>query len=189
MTVIQICGTNGVGKSTLVRSLLPHLFRDEIMIDGEKREVWKDDRITVIGKYNERACGGIDAGGYTTETLSATLRAVMRSRPRYIVFEDANFGSTYAFKKRVRKTAEQAGGKYICVTLYASELAIVERIIERSGNEDRNFDSIIGKQRSVIRTSRKMQADGAAALFIDTTNKGKQEVADILFEVMHDGAH
>lgn len=188
MKVIQICGTNGVGKTTLARKVLTSspFKRYEVCAAGENKEVWFDGDTAIIGRYGTANCGGVDADGYLTEILLETiLRTIREFKPRVLMFEDYRYGSVYNFKRRVHEIARGNGYEYIVFLLVADPKTIVERIIGRSGNENRNFDAKIELQKACIRSAKRIARDGVKVKVIDTGKSTRQEVADALSEVMN----
>lgn len=177
--VIQICGTNGTGKTTLVKGLLNggKFKRKELLVGGEPKEWWYDGKIAVIGKYNQANCCGIDAGKYTGEQLLRVIeKIVVGYRPYAVIFEDIRFGSSYTFKKKALGIAEKYGAEYISATLVASLETVSRRVIERTGNESVNFDAVRSKARQVIRSSKKIETEGAKVFFICADNIDKKAV-------------
>lgn len=186
MRIIQVCGTSGVGKTTLARALIETgLRRGEIMLNGEPKELWYDWRTVLVGKYSGAKCGGIDAGRYTSDTLIETLGLVIREyKPMNIVFESLLLGKLYTFKSRIFGLARKNGYQYIQLVLTADYKTIAERVIGRSGNDGCNFERMISEQRACIRSSLKLKREGAAALFIDTSAKSGSEVAEMVLRLL-----
>ena len=188
MKIIQICGTNGAGKTTLVKNLLANgdFERDYIEIDGKTKEYWFDGEIAVIGKYNSANCCGVDAGNYTGETLLKAIQAVAEQiEPEIIVFEDVRFGCSFAFKQKLAYFAQIGGYKYVLVNLIARLEITCERVLNRSGNVNADYDAMRGKARGVINSSRKAAACGAKVLFYDTGKNGKGDTLAFLLGVIN----
>lgn len=64
-TVVAIKGTNGSGKSTVVRALLDRLGKQSILRVNSKeagyRCRYEDGSLFVLGKYKTAVCGGLDS--------------------------------------------------------------------------------------------------------------------------------
>lgn len=64
-TVVAIKGTNGSGKSTVVRELIACLEKQSILRVNSKeagyRCKYEDGSLFVLGKYQTAACGGLDS--------------------------------------------------------------------------------------------------------------------------------
>lgn len=179
MKVIQICGTNGTGKTTLVKGLLTtgNFLRMELPIDGEAKEWWYDGQVAVIGRYAQNNCCGVDAGKYSGEQLLKVLDTILAVYgPTAVVFEDVRFGGSYSFKVRARDCASRYGYEYIAIALTASLKTVSERVINRSGNESVNFDNMLSKAKCVIRSTQKIKNDGSNVFFFDTDKLDKQSV-------------
>ena len=121
--VIQICGTNGTGKTTLVKGLLNSgkFVRKELRVQGNTKEWWYDGKVAVIGKYNQANCCGVDAGNYSGDQLLNTIDIILTNyRPKKLLFEDMRYGGSYTFKKNARDISEKHEYEYIALTLLAS---------------------------------------------------------------------
>lgn len=187
MKIIQICGTNGVGKTTLVKGLLSsgNFLKLNQEVSGVSREWWFDGKVAVIGKYNDRNCCGVDAGNYSVEALIATIRTIIeRNKPYVVLFEEVRMGTTYSVKEKLKKLADEVGYEYYILALIASLECTCSRVLERSGNRDANYDAMRGKARAVIKTSKKAEENGAKVFFIDTEKNDKASVLRGLKRIM-----
>ena len=189
MKVIQICGTNGTGKTTLVKGLLTtgNFLRMELPIDGEVKEWWYDGQVAVIGRYAQNNCCGVDAGKYSGEQLLKVIDTILDVyEPSTVVFEDMRFGGSYTFKRKAWDVAKKYGGSYYSVVLVASLATVSKRVIERTGNPNVDFDRMRKKARHVIKSSQKMQADGAKVLYIDSERLDKMATLGALRAIIHE---
>lgn len=189
MKVIQICGTNGTGKTTLVKGLLTSgkFLRMELPIDGEVKEWWYDGEVAVIGRYASNNCCGVDAGNYSGEKLIAVIeRLINNHRPKVILYEGLIFCKLMSFSERVKEVAYNNGYQYLMITLIASLQTIHDRILKRSGNPNVNFDRMRSNQMLNIRNAKKMAADGVRVLLIDTEYKSAKETLRALKKLINE---
>lgn len=189
MKIIQICGTNGVGKTTLVKGLLSsgNFLKLSQECEGKSREWWYNGRVAVVGKYNDRNCCGVDAGNYSGDALIATIKAVIaRNKPEVLLFEDVRFGGAFTFKQKLKKTADELGYDYYLMALIASLECSCDRVLNRSGNEDADYDAMRSKARGVINSSKKAGAIGAKVVFCDTEKNDKAAVLNVLRRIIND---
>lgn len=188
MKIIQICGTNGTGKTTLVKNLLLSggFLKMQSVIDGKSREWWYDGKTIVIGKYNSNNCCGVDAGNYTGEELLSTIKAVIQQeQPLTVVFEDVRYGSVFSFKQKLKSVADSLSYDYYLLNLIADLDVSCNRVLDRSGNSKANYDAMRQKARGVIYSTRKAEKIGAKALFCDTGKADKQTVLNLLRGVIN----
>lgn len=177
--VIQICGTNGTGKTTLVKGLLNSgkFRRMELPVNGVVKEWWFDGKIAVIGKYNQANCCGVDAGSYTGEQLIKVLdKVISYYNPVSVIFEDVRFGGSFKFKKAAKECAETRGYEYISIALIASMKTIYNRVLLRTGNKNVKWDNMRSKQRQVIVSQKKLKENGSTVYIIYTDKLDKEGV-------------
>lgn len=189
MKIIQICGTNGVGKTTLVKGLLAsgNFLKLSQEVSGVSREWWYNGKVAVVGKYNNRNCCGVDAGGYGGDELIQTIKEIIgRNRPEVILFEDVRFGSGYNFKEKLKKAADAVGYEYYLLALIASLECSCNRVLNRSGNADANYDAMRGKARAVITSTRRAAEIGAKAFFCDTEKNDRAAVLNFLRRIINE---
>ena len=189
MKIIHICGTNGVGKTTLVKGLLTtgNFLKLNQEVSGVSREWWFDGHIAVVGKYNAQNCCGVDAGNYSGDALIDTLCAIIkRTRPETILFEDVRFGGGFTFKQKLKKAADEVGYDYYLMALIASLECSCNRVLNRSGNRDADYDAMRSKARGVINSTKKAGEIGAKVVFCDTEKNSKAEVLNVLRRIIND---
>lgn len=189
MKLIQICGTNGTGKTTLVKGLLAsgRFMKMECIVDGAAKEWWFDGETAVIGKYGAFNCGGVDAGRYSGDALPHVIQAIMRQyKPQTVLFEDVRYGGSYTFKTRLTKLALENGYEYVSLVLIASLECTCNRVLTRSNKIDADYDRMRSKARQVIRSSQKLQRDGVDVVWIDTEHTEPKRVLHTLMGVIND---
>lgn len=191
MKIIQICGTNGTGKTTLVKNFLKkgafHKMKGNI--PGKEFVWWYNGSVAVIGNYKSTSCCGIDGGKFTGETLLNAVKSIGTIyRPEIVLFEDVLIGSSYAFKARVFEYARETGSEYAVLALTAPFEVLTNRIIERSGNTDRHFDNIRSKGRQIIASTKRIRDDGAEAVFCDTSKAPPESVLKLLERLCYEKA-
>ena len=152
-----------------------------VMLDGKAREWWFDGKIAVVGKYNASNCCGVDAGNYTNDSLKNVIEYVLRNyKPKTLLFEDVRYGGLFSFKQKMNEIAGKNGYTYCAFTLIASLPCIAKRVINRSGNEECNFDQMRSKARQVIKSTQRVAELGAEAVWVDTEKKQPDAVLAIL---------
>lgn len=188
MKIIQICGTNGVGKTTLVKGLLTtgNFLKLNQEVSGVSREWWFDGKVAVVGKYNEANCCGVDAGNYSGDELIKTIKAIIaRNRPEAILFEDVRFGGGFTFKQKLKKAADEVGYEYYLLALIADLDVSCNRVLNRSGNADADYDAMRSKARGVINSTKKAGEIGAKTVFCDTGKHDKAGVLTVLRRIIN----
>ena len=156
-------------------------------VSGVSREWWYDGHTAIVGKYNDRNCCGVDAGNYSGDALIATLKSIIgRNRPEVILFEDVRFGCAFTFKQKLKKAAEDFGYDYYIMALIASLECSCDRVLNRSGNIDADYDSMRGKARGVIKSSKKAGEIGAKVIFCDTEKNDKAAVLNRLKRIINE---
>lgn len=188
MKIIQICGTNGVGKTTLVKGLLTsgNFLKLNQEVSGISREWWFDGNVAVIGKYNAQNCCGVDAGNYSGDALIATIKAVIaRNRPDVVLFEDVRFGGGFTFKQKLKAAADEVGYDYYLLALIADLDISCNRVLNRSGNVDADYDAMRSKARGVINSTKKAGAIGAKTVFCDTGKNDRAGVLNVLRRIIN----
>lgn len=187
MKIIQICGTNGTGKTTLVKGLLRGgAFRQICLrIEGKQKELWYDGHVAIIGRYTENKCCGVDTESYTSKQLLKAVDAVLGLyRPLVLLFEDMRFGCLYSFKSRLKEVAEKHKYEYTVVALLASLETISNRVIDRSGNIYVDFDRMMSKQRQCITSAHKIKADGARVVMLDTDMLDESALLSVIKQII-----
>lgn len=188
MKIIQICGTNGVGKTTLVKNLLAsdRFMRLAQVVNGVSREWWFNGNVAVVGKYNDQNCCGVDAGNYSGDGLAATIEAIIsRYKPNVVLFEDVRFGGSFVFKQKLKHVADIVGYDYYILALIADLDVSCNRVLNRSGNANANYDSMRSKARTVINSTKKAQEIGAKTVFLNTGENSKIEVLNVLWRIIN----
>lgn len=181
MKVIQISGTNGTGKTTLIKSLIQKSnFMRLQLPEGNEIKYWNyDGRIAIIGTYDNTNCCGVDKGTVRAESLFGAILFVIRQAPEVILFESVIYGSSYKFRKRVADTCLSFGIQYINVILFAKPEIIVKRICERTGR-NADFDAIMQKGKQVISGGRKLHQEGVPVYWLGTGCIQRQRLLTIL---------
>ena len=183
MKIIQICGTNGTGKTTLVKNLLKsgRFLKMSIQVDGKNREWWFDGTVAILGKYNDSNCCGIDAGNYSGETLQHAITRILSDyMPNVLLLEDIRYGSTYKFKKNLESKAKMFGYDYFAFALIAKFETVSQRVYNRSKNINVDYDRIRSKARQVVNSCRKLQREGMSIVWVDTDEKDEKGVLSVL---------
>lgn len=183
MTIIQICGTNGTGKTTLVRNLMAtgDYEHRTMMINGKPKDYYTDGKTLVIGKYGTANCGGVDAGNWNKHDLMTAIDILVQTEcPETLIFEDIRFGGSGVFKQELATYAISNGHRYTIITLTAPAECTCNRVLNRSGNRDANYDRMLQKAKSIYRSSQRAKQYGAKVVVVDTEKNDEIQTAEIL---------
>ena len=181
--IIQICGTNGTGKTTLVKNILNagNFYRFFVEIKGCKKEIWRDANSVIIGKYSSANCCGVDGSDFTSEQMFDAINEIIgRYSPEVLLFEDVRYGSLYSFKRKLFDLCSEYGYEYKAIVLFAEPTTIAKRVINRSGNPNVDFYRMLSKQRQCIRSANKLAAEGVHVVFVDTDKQDKNGVFNVV---------
>ena len=157
------------------------------MIDGSQKEYWFDGKIAVVGKYNNTKCCGVDAGNYSCDVFLKTIECIIKAiKPYIIIFEGIRLSDSFAFKERMNNLSRRNNYVYVIVNLITSPECSCNRVLNRSGCFDNNYDAIISKARGVIKSSKRAKSIGAKVLFFDTEKNDQGETFRFLLNVINE---
>ena len=177
--VVFIIGTNGVGKSTLARSIMdyyggPILEEDQVVYA-------RNGRVAFAGSYNSKF-GGVDRlknedGTTGTGALAGVVERGLRNADT--IFCEGSYMDTFGLNL---SNALFKGDRALVVSLYADGLALYNRLQARSsgqrGDGKRNYDKILQKQKRTMVAARKWASIGVPVLQFDTSKVSVEAIRD-----------
>lgn len=136
MTVLNLRGTHGSGKSTIIKQLMERFDAQPLKVPTEKKpQGYVMDtpygRLYVVGSY-ETACGGCD--GIQPYSL-IWPRVELYASQGHVIFEGALISSSYG---NIGRASEQYGNNFIFTFLNTPLNVCLDRIKSRrlaKGNE------------------------------------------------------
>jgi predicted kinase len=160
--LVNVRGTHGSGKSTVVRTLLDHpsLSQRYGLLGPSKPEAYRlsldccSHDVFVLGPYHTN-CGGCDALDY-----DIILDLIQKYEPHgHVVFEGALVSSAYG---RVGELLERHGQRSTIVFLDTPLETCLRRIEARSGKprHERLIKNVSAKLRAAERIRDRVQRDG-----------------------------
>ena len=186
--LIQVCGINGTGKTTLMRRIISDqqdIRKVQIEACGKGFEALTNGSVCVLGRYGECACAGIDGYIRDKDELNALISNALFLRiAPVILFESVIYGLTFRFRKGVAEAARQNGYEYHAVQLIAPVELLEQRIYERNGGKRVNMEMIYTKQKNMVNGGKHLRQTGEKVLTIDTSNRTPDEVSEIVKAIM-----
>ena len=172
---IQLRGTNATGKTTCVRDFISKNHFQVVNLTVSGRDIgchWDEERkIFIIGRYDIRACGGLDGSVRSRdELLNAIARCVRLYNPDTIIFEGVIYGITYQLATDINKLCHKLGYEYVGVEMRPPLDTAMNRLEQRNGGKPVNYRSIQDKYFSCQRTTEKLKSEGFK-MFIEDTSK------------------
>ena len=186
MKVIQLRGTNGVGKTTAVREYMRNgqFWTESVEMGGSQYIYHFSGSVAIIGKYDgETATGGID--GYITnkdELKNLIVRILKRVKPQTLIFECVFYGVSYQFSYDIKTVVERMGYEYVALCLMPPFDVSLERIWGRNGSKDINVEARQSVYRQAIVSNSKLRAKGVNVKVIDTSKIPKEDMGKIIAE-------
>lgn len=190
MKIIQIRGTNGSGKTTVIREYLNRHENDvtSVKVGARKIELHKTENAIVIGRYDRNACGGCDAIIKSGSELKETIAKIARNlRPDVLIFEGVMYGKTYSFTAEIYAFAKAIKAGFVAICLEPPFETTLERIYERNGGKDVNVDGLIKNWRNSTMSNAKLRAMNVPTKTYDTSEMTPEEMGDILEREIAEG--
>ena len=169
-TIVAIKGTNGSGKSTVVRSLLEHLGRQSILRVNSKeagyRCRYQDGSLFILGKY-KTACGGLDSSFSYGGAADDLLLCIDKLAPRgHVCCEGVIAITSYGHKRMTRfaDKLKRKGHRMIFANIDTPVELCIERVEQRrmeAGNL-KPFDpaKLRDKYESVLKSQEQLRQAG-----------------------------
>lgn len=160
VTIINLRGTNGSGKSTVARALLaegatPIELAPYITSGGALRAVTgyavPSLGLTIIGPYRT-PCGGCDAIK-TQDLVCESVRLAARLS-EHVFFEGVIISTLYS---RYQSLSKEIGG-LVWAYLDTPPDECLRRVMTRNGGKPIKIELLMGKTRSIEATRRKAEA-------------------------------
>lgn len=183
--VIQLRGTNAVGKTTAVRQLTEsggfevRLFRHGKM-DVEYH--MNDSRsICVLGRYDTRVCGGFD-GVITDKRLlmDVIIKMLKELKPQYYVLEGVLYGVTFQFGFNLKKVCDMLGYHYKGLCLFPPLEVSLMRLYGRNGGKEIDVKSFQNKHLSAVKAYEKLRLNGVDVKIINTAEIPLEHMSKII---------
>ena len=173
-TVVAIKGTNGSGKSTVVRELIARLGKQSILRVNSKeagyRCKYKDGSLFVLGKYKTAACGGLDSSFSYGGAADDLLLCIDRLAPQgHVVCEGVIAITSYGHDRMTRfaDKLKRRGHRMIFAHINTPAELCVERVRQRrleAGNpKPFNPKKLLAKYESILKSQEKLKAAGCDA--------------------------
>lgn len=183
MKVIQLRGTNAVGKTTIVRQYIERyaLTIHEETVDGRKVYITCDDShsVIILGKYGEK-WGGCDCFKDKVQVFDTIILLVKKYQPKAIIFEGLLYGKTFKFASSLNKALKRYGYSFIGIVLNADFDFVLKRLQERNGNKEINIEAFYNTWKSVLVSYDKLKKSGVPMKLVDITNYKYDEMYTIL---------
>jgi len=169
-TVVAIKGTNGSGKSTVVRALLDRLGKQSILRVNSKeagyRCRYEDGSLFVLGKY-KTACGGLDSSfSYSGAADDLMLCIDKLAAQGHVVCEGVIAITSYGHNRMTRfaDKLKRKGHRMIFAHIDTPAEMCIERVRQRrmeAGNRKPfNPEKLLDKYESILKSQEKLREAG-----------------------------
>jgi len=183
MKVIQIRGSNGAGKTTIVRQFVQknNLQIKEINVKGKQTYISIDEsgRLVALGRYDKKT-GGCDLYDNTEHVLNTIIWVITNIKPKIILFEGMIYSLSFAFAKKVSDLVQEYNYKYLSISLYTNFDVVLARIYKRNGGKEIKENLILDKINSIIKSHKKLKESGYNARMIDTSEINEEDMYKII---------
>ena len=183
MKIIQIRGSNGAGKTTIVRQFVQrnNLEIKKINIKGKETFISTNEKgnIVVLGRYDKKT-GGCDLYENTEHVLNTIMWVIVNLKPQIIVFEGMIYSLSYKFASKVSDFVKKYNYKYVALSLYTNPEVVLDRIYKRNGGKKIKENLILDKIKSVRTSHNKLVSNGYNSKFVDTTNINENEMYKVI---------
>jgi hypothetical protein len=169
-TIVAIKGTNGSGKSSVVRALIAHLGKAATLRFHNKEAGYRcpygDQSLFVLGKYKS-ACGGLDSSfSYAGAADDLLLCIDTLAAKGHVACEGVIAITSYGFDRVTRFADKQKrkDRRMIFANIDTPAELCIERVKQRrmeAGNHKPfNPEKLLDKYESVIKSQEKLLAAG-----------------------------
>ena len=187
MKIIQIRGTNGVGKTTVMRGFLSKHETEIIKVNvgGKDIECTKAGDFIIIGRYDRNECGGCDSAVANGEQLKNLIAKIMRTlRPYCLIFEGLIYGKTYSFTKSIYDYSRAIKADFKAICLVPTFKKALERVYGRNGGKEIDIKNLESGWACYIRGNEKLKRSGVPVAEFNTGLMTKEETEGILDYVL-----
>lgn len=186
MKIIQIRGSNGAGKTTVVRQFIAGRESEiiQVKVGNKTVQCTKVGDGVVIGRYDQNVCGGCDSAVKGADTLKDCIAAIAKKKPEFIVFEGVLYGQTFDFSYQISKLAKILNAEYVALCLESPFAMNIERIYGRNGGKPIKVKALCDKYYRTLVNHVKLRDAGVNAISVDTTNVPLEKMGEILEEVI-----
>lgn len=189
MKIIQIRGSNGAGKTTIVKQFCErnNLEIKSINIKGRETFISTNDKgnIVVLGRYDKKT-GGCDLYANTDHVLSTIMWVIINLKPQIIVFEGMIYSLSFKFASKVSDLVKRYNYKYQAISLYTDPEVVLGRIYKRNGGKAINEKLILDKIKSVSSSHNKLILNGYSSKMVDTTKIKKENMYRVIEDVLNE---
>jgi broad-specificity NMP kinase len=170
-TAIFFAGTNGVGKTTLMRNIISRLggierFEDNITY-------LNNSRYAVLGKYDSDSKTNVGVDWIKNTRSLANLIKLAHGKGVDVVFAEGSMLHSFGINIT---NAVFAAPRRLWVVLFADTATLAERIKKRSGVALSHKS--IDKQRFLAKNFEKMKRIGVDAVAVNTAKHSTDEIAE-----------
>jgi predicted ABC-type ATPase len=170
-TVVAIKGTNGSGKSTVVRELIASLGKQSILrVNGKEAGYgckYEDGTLFVLGKYKTAACGGLDSSFSYGGAADDLLLCIDKLAPQgHVVCEGVIAITSYGHDRMTRfaDKLKRRGHRMIFAHIDTPAELCVERVKQRrlAAGNTKPFDpaKLLDKYQSILKSQEQLLAAG-----------------------------
>ena len=183
MKIIQIRGSNGSGKTTIVRQYANknNLKIKSIEVNGIETFISTNETgdIVVLGRYDKKT-GGCDLFKNTDHVFNTIISVIENMKPRTIVFEGMIYSLSFRFAKKVFDLAKHYGYYYKAISLYTEPDVVLKRIYKRNGGKTIKENLVLDKIKSVMNSHIKLLEHGIESKKVDTTKIAETDMYKVL---------
>ena len=183
--IIQLRGSNAVGKTTAVKEFVKahKMIITTVDINGTTTHITHDIKkeIIVLGRYDVLN-GGCDRFKNKRHVIETIVFLIKEYKPKVIIFEGFIYGKTFKMACDIEKLSKIYGYQYIPITLYRSPQKALELLYSRNGKEKINEKTFYECYKSNLSSFKKIKAVGISIKLYNTDNIQKNHMKEIIEE-------
>lgn len=185
--VIQLRGTNASGKSTAMRQYCAARGLKPTWLDTspKRTKIMSDGKISVLGWYQPYSIAeGCDAALSGRAQLLSALEALFKRGQEVVAFEGMIYSNTYLLPTRVDRLAKKYGYKFIACFLACSYTTELQRLMNRNGGKDIDFDNFDMKFYTSRKSFGKLLQSGILCYEVDTDRTPIDDMGGVIEEAI-----